>query len=121
MTESEIKIEELRLGVIKSTATFYLAAAGGILTISKAFFEDGYSLRIALFSVASLVIASMLMLSISESTIRRISKQPTSKFFIKLNRTFSCSINSEFYRSALSGVFAGIGLGLFIFFLVVNI
>lgn len=120
LSENDIKIEELRLNVLKNTCAFQLTSAGGVLTIAKAFFSESESHFLVYFSVGFFLLSAMITLSISESIIRRIGPQPTSRLLKSVAHYIPTSINSEFNRSMISGLLFAIGFGFFFYFLLEN-
>ena len=117
LSDNELKVEELRLNVLKNISTLQLTSAGGILTIAKAFIPEAESHLLVYLAVGLLLFSSMITLSISESIIRRIGPQPTHGFLLKLVSLFPSSVNSEYNRSMISGTFLALGFLLFFMFL----
>lgn len=119
MSDSSLTTTQLRLEFYKSLLTFGLATLGGEITLLHSLFKDAPLRVIAYVSILMMTFSSILLMSAKEVLITRIDPFPTRNRVDRLMDIAEIGHpTAERLLRAASGLLYGVGLLLFVLFIV---
>src|SRR5580765_1087428 len=109
---------QLRFEFYKSVLTFALATLGGEVTLLHSLFKDSPNKGVAYASIITVMLSCILILGATEALIKRLDPLPKHGRLDKfLDRIALTSPTAERLLEELSGGLYGLGLVLFVVFL----
>lgn len=104
MAYESIERIKIKLAYLKGVVQFVMVTVGGMLAIAKAYFQDSKYDLVLWGAVALSVVAAIMVMTIAEGIIRRISTPPTWRWLAVVAGMIPQGSNSDCIRSALSGL-----------------
>ena len=113
-----LEIEKIKIDYAKSTSNLFMAVLAGQLTLTGSIFRESPYIPLAATSMFLALLSAILVLSLAEGAIRRISKPPQfkSKIMSKFISLFSHSTEGDFIKSIIVAILFSSSILLYLYF-----